>query len=54
MEPHAEMVHWLFATGVLLLGLIMLAEAIVGEEVWRDAALADLPLAGDRLRRSAS
>ena len=26
----AEIVHWLFATGVLLLGLIMLAEAIVG------------------------
>ena len=35
MEPHAEIVHWLFATGVLLLGLIMLAEAIVGEEVWQ-------------------
>ena len=27
MEPHAEFVHWLFATGVLLLGLIMVAEA---------------------------
>ncbi len=35
MEPRAELVHWLFATGVLLLGLIMIAEAIVGEEVWR-------------------
>ena len=35
MEPHAEMVHWLFGAGVLLLGLIMLAEVLVGEEVWR-------------------
>ncbi len=35
MEPRAEFVHWLFATGVLTLGLILLAEAIVGEEVWR-------------------
>jgi hypothetical protein len=29
------MVHWLFGMGVLLLGLIRLAEVIVGEEVWR-------------------
>jgi hypothetical protein len=35
VEPHAEFVHWLFATGFLVLGLIMVAEAIVGEEVWR-------------------
>ena len=35
MEPHAEHVHWMFATGFLLLGLFLLAEAIVGEEVWR-------------------
>ncbi len=34
MQPQAEMVHWLFAGGVLMLGLILLAEAIVGEEVW--------------------
>ena len=34
MEPHSEMVHWLFAAGFLLLGLILLSEAIVGEEVW--------------------
>ena len=34
MEPHAEIVHWLFATGVLVLGLIMVAQAIVGPEVW--------------------
>ena len=35
MQPPAEMVHWLFATGMLLLGLCLLSEAIVGEEVWR-------------------
>ncbi|HEX5450247.1 MAG TPA: hypothetical protein VFW85_09345 [Gaiellaceae bacterium] len=35
MEPQAEMVHWLFATGLLLLGLFLLAEVIVGPEVWR-------------------
>src|SRR5579884_4282682 len=29
------MVHWLFGMGFLLLGLILLAQAIVGEEVWR-------------------
>jgi hypothetical protein len=34
MQPHSEMVHWLFATGLLLLGLVLLSEAIVGEEVW--------------------
>ena len=35
MEPHAEMVHWLFGAGLLLLGLIMLAQVLAGEEVWR-------------------
>jgi hypothetical protein len=35
MEPRAEFVHWMFATGLLFLGLIMVAEAVVGEEVWR-------------------
>ena len=35
MKPPAEHVHWMFATGFLLLGLCLLAEAIVGEEVWR-------------------
>ena len=35
MEPPSEMVHWLFGMGVLVLGLIMLAEVIVGPEVWR-------------------
>src|SRR5579862_4900732 len=28
------MVHWLFGMGVLMLGLLMLAEVIVGREVW--------------------
>jgi hypothetical protein len=28
------MVHWLFAAGFLFLGLVLLSEAIVGEEVW--------------------
>jgi hypothetical protein len=32
------MVHWLFATGFVLLGLCVLAEALVGEEVWRRRA----------------
>jgi hypothetical protein len=36
--PHAEQVHWLFATGFVLLGLCVLAEALVGEEVWRRRA----------------
>jgi hypothetical protein len=35
VTPPAENVHWLFATGFLLLGLLLLAEAIVGREVWR-------------------
>jgi len=35
MTPRAEIVHWLFATGFLLLGLLLLAEAIVGREIWR-------------------
>jgi hypothetical protein len=34
MQPPAEHVHWLFATGFLLLALLLLARAIVGEEVW--------------------
>jgi hypothetical protein len=33
--PPPEHVHWLFATGFLALGLFLLAEAIVGPEVWR-------------------
>jgi hypothetical protein len=38
MQPHAEMVHWLFATGILFVGLCLLCEAIVGPEVWRKRA----------------
>ena len=35
MLPHAEMVHWFFATGILFVGLCLLCEVIVGQEVWR-------------------
>jgi hypothetical protein len=35
MKPPAEHVHWLFATGFLILGVLLLAEAVVGEQVWR-------------------
>jgi hypothetical protein len=35
MQPPAEHVHWLFATGILFLGLLLLAEAVVGTKVWR-------------------
>jgi hypothetical protein len=38
MQPPAEHVHWLFATGFLILGLCLLAEAIVGSDVWRKRA----------------
>jgi hypothetical protein len=38
MEPPAEHEHWLFATGYLFLGLVRLARAIVGDEVWRRRA----------------
>ena len=34
IEPRAEMVHWMFATAILVLGLLFLAETIVGPEVW--------------------
>ena len=34
MTPRAELVHWAFAAGFLLLGLILLAEAIVGSHVF--------------------
>ncbi|MGZ8693206.1 MAG: hypothetical protein ACXWZT_10805 [Gaiellaceae bacterium] len=36
--PASEHVHWLFATGFLLLGLCLLGEAVVGTEVWRRRA----------------
>ena len=35
MQPPAEHVHWMFATGFLILGLCLLGEAIVGTEVWQ-------------------
>ena len=38
MLPPSEHVHWWFASGFLLLFLLQLAEAIVGEEVWRRTA----------------
>jgi drug/metabolite transporter (DMT)-like permease len=34
IEPPAEMVHWWFATGFLILGLLLVSEALVGPEVW--------------------
>jgi hypothetical protein len=34
MEPHAEFVHWFFAAWILLLGLILVAQGIAGQEVW--------------------
>jgi hypothetical protein len=38
MLPPAEFVHWMFATGFLLVGLCLLAQAVVGDEVWRRRA----------------
>ena len=35
MSPPPEHVHWLFASGFLALGLFLLAEALVGQEIWR-------------------
>jgi len=32
--PRAEMVHWWFAAGFLMLGLLLVAELVVGSEVW--------------------
>jgi hypothetical protein len=34
MMPPAEMVHWWFATGFLIIGLLLATEAVVGSEVW--------------------
>jgi hypothetical protein len=34
LMPPAELVHWWFATGFLTLGLLLVAEAVVGREVW--------------------
>ncbi len=38
MQPPAEHVHWLFATGFLILGLCLVGEAVVGTEIWRRRA----------------
>ena len=35
MEPPAEVVNWMFGVGFVFLGLCLLAEAIVGPDVWR-------------------
>jgi hypothetical protein len=35
MRPQAEIAHWLFAAGFLFLGMVLLAEAIVGTEIFR-------------------
>jgi hypothetical protein len=34
IQPHAEFVHWWFATGFLILALFLWAEILVGPEVW--------------------
>jgi hypothetical protein len=34
LEPQAEFVHWWFASGFLVLGLLLVSEALVGPEVW--------------------
>ena len=34
MMPRAEMVHWWFASGFLMLTLLAVARLVVGEEVW--------------------
>ena len=34
MQPPAEMVHWMFATGMLMLALCLAGRAVVGEDVW--------------------
>ncbi len=36
--PPPEAVHWMFATGFLVLGLCQLAEALVGSAVWERRA----------------
>src|SRR5207248_3136723 len=38
VQPPAEFVHWMFATGLVLVGLCLAAQAIVGDEVWRRRA----------------
>lgn len=38
MEPPSEHVHWMFATGFLVLAACLLAQAIVGDDVWNRSA----------------
>jgi hypothetical protein len=38
IQPPAEFVHWMFATGFLIVGLCLIGEVIVGTEVWRRRA----------------
>lgn len=38
MLPRAEIAHWLFGAGFLFFGLVLLAEAIVGPQVFRRRA----------------
>ena len=38
MQPPPEVVHWLFSTGFILLGLFLVCEVAVGPEVWRKRA----------------
>ena len=49
MQPPAEFAHWMFATGVLLVGLCLLAQAIVGERL-APAGVAGVPVAEPRVR----
>ena len=45
MLPRAEIAHWLFAAGFLFFALVLLAEAIVGPEVFPAAPMEGAPLA---------
>jgi hypothetical protein len=38
MLPPSEHVHWWFATGVLMLGLVTIAQTIAGPEIWNRRA----------------
>ena len=35
MQPRAEMIHWAFGAMILFVGLCLLCEALVGQDVWR-------------------
>src|SRR6476661_7240749 len=57
MQPPAEHVHWLFATGFLLLALCLLARAVVGVGAWAQtmmlAGAAELGLVRGKLHNRA-